>query len=91
MSFQGVEFTPDMRKMVVNVKHYFDNIKSAHGIFKCPSTQLTASALSVSESTVKVIMAAYNKGGHDGLDWSKNPQRGRPKYSVEYGIEPYVR
>ena len=91
MSFQGVEFTPDMRKMVVNVKHYFDNIKSAHDIFSCPATQLTASALSVSESTVKVIMAAYNKDGDEGLDWSKNPQRGKPKYSVESGIEPHVR
>lgn len=27
MSFQGVEFTPDMRKMVVNVKLFFDNLK----------------------------------------------------------------
>ncbi len=25
MSFQGVEFTPEMREMVVNVKTYFDS------------------------------------------------------------------
>ena len=29
MSFQGIEFTPEMRKMVVNVKHFFDHLKSA--------------------------------------------------------------
>ena len=23
MSFQGVEFTPEMRKMIVNVQHFF--------------------------------------------------------------------
>ena len=28
MSFQGREFTPEMRKMVVNVKHFFDNMKN---------------------------------------------------------------
>ncbi len=91
MSFQGVEFTPEMRKMVVNAKHYFDKFKSERNILKSPATQLTASALGVSESTVKVIMAAYNKKGNEGLDWSKFPQRGRPAYSVEPGIEHLVR
>ena len=91
MSFQGVEFTPDMRKMAVNVKHFFDNLKSTPNGLENPATQLTASALGISESTVKMIMAAYNKKGKDGLDWSKFQQRGRPAYAVEYGVEPFVR
>ena len=91
MSFQGVEFTPGMRKMAVNVKHYFDNLKSTPNTLRNPATQLAASALGISESTVKVIMAAYNKKGDDGLDWSKSQQRGRPAYAVESGIVAPVR
>lgn len=66
MSFQGVEFTPDMRKMAVNVK-LFDNLKSNAGSLSNPATKLTASALGISESTVKVIMAVYNKKEMKGL------------------------
>ena len=91
MSFQGVEFTPEMRKMAVNVKHYFDNLKSTPDSLRNPATRLAASALGVSESTVKVIMAAYNKKGEDGLGWSKSQQRGRPAYMIESGVVPNVR
>ncbi len=94
MSFQGVEFTPDMRKMVVNVKHFFDNLKlhsDDPDTLKKIAAQLAASALDISESTVKAIMAAYNKKGEEGLDWSNFQQRGHPAYAVEYGIEPLVR
>ncbi len=91
MSFQGIEFTPEMRKMAVNVKHYFDDLKSTPDTLRKPATQLTASALSISESTVKVIMAAFNKNGKDGLGWSKSQQRGRPAYAVESSVVPDVR
>ena len=91
MSFQGVEFTPDMRKMAVNVKLFFDNLKSNADSLGNPATQLAASALGISQSTVKVIMAAYNKKGTDGLDWSRSRQRGRPTYAVESGVVQPVR
>ncbi len=91
MSFQGVEFTPEMRKMAVNVKHYFDNLKSTPSTLGNPATQLAASALGISESTVKVIMAAFNKKGEDGLAWSKSQKRGRPAYAVDSGVVPHVR
>lgn len=91
MSFQGVEFTPEMRKMAVNVKRYFDNLKSAPDSLRNPATRLAASALGISESTVKVILAAYNKKGENGLDWSKSQQRGRPAYAIESGVVPPVR
>ena len=74
MSFQGVEFTPEMREMVVNVKMFFDDFKSSLDQRTPPATKLTASAIGVSESTVKVIMAAYNKNGIDGLNWSQFQQ-----------------
>ena len=53
MSFQGVEFTPEMREMVVNVKIFFDDFKSSLDQRTPPATKLTASAIGVSESTVQ--------------------------------------
>ncbi len=91
MSFQGVEFTPEMRKMVVNVKVFFDNFKLSLDKRTPSATKLTASAIGISESTVKVIMAAYNKNGADGLNWSQFQQRGRPTYAVDSGINPHIR
>ncbi len=91
MSFQGVEFTPEMRKMVVDVKHFFDITKRNPNVLERPASQLAASALDIGESTVKVIMAAFNKRGEEGLDYSNFQQRGRPTYAVEPGIEPLVR
>jgi len=91
LSFQGVEFSPEMRKMVVNVKLFFDNTKSDTIALKQSASRLAASALGVSESTVKVIMATFNKKGDDGLSGSNFNNRGRPSYSLESGIEPFIR
>ena len=46
MSFQGVEFTPDMRKMAVNVNLFFDKLKSNAGSLNNPATKLTAPGIS---------------------------------------------
>lgn len=37
MAFQGIEFTPEMRKMVVNAKHFFDSIKNNPESLKMPA------------------------------------------------------
>ena len=89
MSFQGIEFTPEMRKMIVNVKQFLDRCKTDPDLLQDRTSRVTASALGISESTVKVVMSAYNKGDKN-LDW-KSEQRGKPKYCVESGIEPVVR
>ena len=47
MSFQGVEFTPEMREMVVNVKVFFDDFKLSLDKRAPPATKLTASAIGV--------------------------------------------
>lgn len=92
MSFQGREFTPEMRKMVVTVKHFFDNLKKAPStIEELSASKLAASALDIGESTLKVIMASFNKKGEDGLDFSKFEYRGRPAYVVESDVVPPVR
>jgi transposase len=80
-----------MREMVVNIKNYFDEIKHNTTTYKGSSTKLTSLATGISESTVKVIMAAYKKNGEKGLDWSNFNQRGCPQFSVDLGIEPQVR
>ena len=91
MSFQGVEFTSEMRQLVLNVKRFFDQNKQNPQILKECASVLTASALGVSESTVKVIMAAFNKKGVDGLSWSNEGNRGRPSFIIEPGIESVIR
>lgn len=91
MAFQGMEFTPKMRKMVVNVKQFFDHLKSTPTDLEKPASQLAASALDIGESTGKVIMAAFAKNGPAGLEWSAFHHRGHRPYAVESGIEPVVR
>lgn len=91
MSFQGIEFTPEMRKLVVNVKLFFDQHRKNTDYFAHASDALTAKALGVSISTVRVIMAAYNKQGDPGLSWSNQDNRGCPAFAVEEGIESDVR
>ena len=86
-----MEFTPEIRKLIVNVKLFFDQNKKNAAIQNQSSTDLTASALGISKSTVKVIMSAFNKSGEDGLSWSKQDNRGRPTHSIETGTEAVVR
>ena len=77
--------------MIVNVKVFFDSVKSDTTALRQPASRLAASALGVSESTVKVLMAAYNKKGNDGLSRSNFNNRGRPRYALDSGIEPATR
>lgn len=92
MSFRGVEFTPEMRKLVVNVKHFFSSHKKQYEVLNAKSSiSLTAAALGINEATVGNIMAAFNKGGDENLNWSGSENRGRPSFSIESGLESSVR
>ncbi len=91
MSFQGVEFTPKMRQLVVNVKHFFDQNRKDPQTMSLGASSLTATALGISESTVKVIMAAFSKKGENGLCWSNVKNKGRPSFALEPGVEAAVR
>lgn len=91
MSFQGVEFTPEMRQLIVNVKHFFDQNRKDPQLMNAGASSLAAAALGVSESTVKVVMAAFNKKGEDGLCWSDVKNKGRPSFVLEPGIETVIR
>jgi transposase len=91
MSFQGIALTPEMRKLAINAKKFFDQSKKNPEIFSNRSTFLTASALGISESTVKIIMASFNKSGEESLLWNKSKFRGRPPFSVNAGLETIIR
>lgn len=92
MSFQGTEFTPEMRKLVVNVKQFFSLNKKKYDDFNSKSSiTLTASAMGIGEATVRNIMLAFNKGGEVELSQSGAENRGRPSYSIEGGIEVAIR
>lgn len=91
MSFQGIEFTPEMRKLVVNLKQFFDTHRNDSALFfNTSSTELTSHALGIGETTVKMIMATFNKGGNESLQAPK-PNRGRPPFAIQPGLESLVR
>jgi len=91
MSFQGIELTPEMRKIIVNVKHFFDQSKKKSELFDNPASALTASAVGINETTVKKIMSEFNKNGENSLYKTGNDRRGKPVFSFECGIESSVR
>jgi len=51
------------------------------------ATKLVTSALGISELTVKVIMAVYNKKGKEGLDWSRSFNNFK-RYNIKDGWVP---
>ena len=61
MSFQGREFTQDMKQLVINLKQ-FNDIERRKKNFKAIWTiEQTAKGLGIGEATVRRIMAEYNK------------------------------
>jgi transposase len=91
MSFQGVEFTPGMRQMVVNAKRFFDASKRDGNYENTPSATLTSQSLGVSISTVKVVMSAYKKLGENSFCRNQSDDRDQSSYSHELGMEPLIR
>ena len=91
MGFQGIEFSSEIRQLIVNVKQFFDKNKNNPEMFKTRARVLAASALGISETTVKNIMAVFNSGGVDSLHKSREAHRGRPSFAIQPGMETFVR
>ncbi len=85
---RGKPLTPEEKQAIVSVKKYFDHTRQDLG-FTEPSVQLTAEALEVGVSTVKRVMADFNRDP-DSLN---NPPsaRGRPHYVIDGNHEEAVR
>ncbi len=91
MSFQGKEFTPEMKQMVVNLKHYFDKERKDHREVSTRNpTERTANGLGIGEATVKRIMTEYRQGKQIIVDESEKA-RGKPEYRTTINLQPVIR
>ena len=71
------------------MKQFLDRCRKDPTQLQGRTSSVAASAIGISESTVKVIMSTYNKGNSE-LNW-KSKQRGKPSYSMDSGIESVIR
>lgn len=85
-SSRGKPLTPEIKKLVVTVKHYFDRNKFEPIV---PSVERTADALGIGIATVKRIMADYNRDPK--LLDKPTGIRGRPVYTVSGSYQEAVR
>ncbi len=85
---RGKPLSPQEKKLLVSVKHYFDRNKSEFGC-KESSAQMTADALGLGIATIHRVMANYRK---DPSSVNAPAQsRGRPSYSIEASHQEAVR
>jgi transposase len=91
MSFQGIAFTPEMRRLVVNVKAFFSQNKKNLSIFSEQSAfTLTSKAMGIGEATVRNIIMNFNKNGESGLLLNNIDNRGRSSILIEEYSEAAV-
>ena len=89
MVFQGKEFTPEMKQLIVNLKQHFDEEKKAG---KAVSTKNAAGrvahGLGIGEATVKRIMATLKQ---KKVVVVKEKERGKPPYRLSLNLQPVIR
>jgi len=91
MSFQGREFTLDMKQLVMNLKRHFDEErKNQKAVSTRNPTLRTAQALGIGEITVKRIMAEYRHNG-DTLEVQAPKPRGKPDGRAAVNLQPVIR
>lgn len=86
VSCRGKPLTPEIKKLAVSVKQYFDRKKLTPAE---PSVNRTADALGIGIATVKRIMADYNRD--PGLIDKPAKLRGRPIYAVSVSYQESTR
>ncbi len=90
MSFQGKEFTPGMKQLVINLKE-FNDIERRENDYKAVwAIEQTAKGLGIGQATVRRIMAEYNKNKQTVPD-SEPKTRGKPEYTIPLNLQPVVR
>lgn len=89
-SRRGKPLTPEVKKLAVSVKHYFDQAELEPYE---PSVNRTAAALGIGVATVKRIMANFNRDPKLLDEAAK--QRGRPDYAIcashQEAVRTYIR
>lgn len=89
MAFQGKEFSPEMRQLVVNLKQHFDDEKKAGKfVSTINATRRVAQGLGIGEATVKRIMAAHKQGKREVVI---EAERGKPPYRLPLNLQPVIR
>ena len=88
MATRGKALTPEVKKVIVSIKHYFDRYSSGDVSFE-PSAQRTAEAAGVGIVTVKRIMADYKRDPH--LLERPPSVRGRRAHSIDISYQEKVR
>ena len=90
-SFQGKDFTPEMRQLVINLKLHFDQERKNHKEVSTRNPTLrTAKGLGIGEITVKRIMAEYRQKGPIQEVYAAKP-RGKPEYRAAVNLQPVIR
>jgi transposase len=90
-SFQGKDFTPEMRQLVINLKLHFDEERKNHKEVSTRNPALrTAKGLGIGEITVKRIMAEYRQNGHIREVYAAK-SRGKPEYRAAVNLQPVIR
>jgi hypothetical protein len=91
MSFQGKDFTPAMKQLVINLKLHFDEERKNHKEVATRNPTLrTAQGLDIGAITVKSIMAEYRQHGHT-LEVQAATPRGKPDYRAAVNLQPVIR
>src|SRR5713226_9066606 len=91
ISFQGKDFTPAMKQLVINLKLHFDEErKHSQEVSTRNPTLRTAQGLDIGEITVKRIMAEYRHHCHTFRAPSANPRR-KPEYRAAVNLHPVIR
>lgn len=89
MSFQGKEFTAEMKQLVVDLKLHFDTEKKLGKFVSTKNaTKRVAQGLGIGEATVKRIMAAHKHG--KGIE-EETKERGKPPYRLSCNLQPVIR
>src|SRR5215510_46321 len=88
MSFQGKDFTPAMKPLVINLKRHFDEERKNHkAVSTRHPTLRPAQGLDIGEITVKSIMAEDRHHGHPMAAQAAKP-RGKPAYRAAVNLQP---
>ena len=91
MSFQGKDFTPAMKQLVMNLTLHFDEErKHQKEVSTRNPTLRTAQGLDIGEITVKSIMAEYRQHGDTIAAQAAKP-RGKPAYRAAVNLQPVIR
>jgi transposase len=91
MSFQGKDFTPEMKQMVINLKRHFDEERRNYQEVSTRNPTLrTAQGLGIGEVTVKRIIADYRKQRATPPASPLKP-KGKPAYRAAVNLQPVIR